>query len=71
MENYLPKAMFQFRKQGDKPTLDECFMALAGPPRRYENELPPRPFSHQCVEKLSEEPRERANLLAIRRLIAT
>jgi hypothetical protein len=23
MENYMPKAMFQFRKQGDEPTLDE------------------------------------------------
>src|SRR5215217_2119883 len=27
-------------------------MALAGPPRSYEKELPPRLFSHQCVEIL-------------------
>src|SRR5215213_9860779 len=25
-------------------------MALAGPPRSYEKELPPRLFSHQCLE---------------------
>ena len=25
-------------------------MALAGPPRRYENVLAPRLFSHQCLE---------------------
>src|SRR5215212_2857182 len=29
-------------------------MALAGPPRSYEKELPPRLFSHQCVERLYE-----------------
>jgi hypothetical protein len=27
-------------------------MALAGPPRSHENELSPRLFSHQCLEKL-------------------
>src|SRR5215212_4883574 len=26
-------------------------MALAGPPRSYEKELPPRLFSHQCLEE--------------------
>jgi hypothetical protein len=26
-------------------------MALGGPPRSHENELPPRLFSHQCVEE--------------------
>jgi hypothetical protein len=25
-------------------------MALGGPPRSHENELPPRLFSHQCME---------------------
>src|SRR5688500_16296224 len=25
-------------------------MALAGPPRSHENKLPPRLFSHQCLE---------------------
>src|SRR5215217_7844532 len=28
-------------------------MALARPPRNHENELPPRLFSHQCLERLS------------------
>src|SRR5215212_5900819 len=28
----------------------KCSMAVAGPPRNHEKELPPRLFSHQCVE---------------------
>ena len=28
----------------------KCSMARQGPPRSYENELPPRLFSHQCLE---------------------
>jgi hypothetical protein len=28
-------------------------MALAGPPRSYENELPPRLFSHQQTNPLA------------------
>src|ERR687897_752635 len=31
-------------------------MALAGPPRSHENELSPRLFSHQCLERLYEKP---------------
>ena len=34
-------------------------MALGGPPRSHENELPPRLSSHQCVERLLLLPRMR------------
>jgi hypothetical protein len=39
------------RTQGYEAYSPKCSMANAGPPRSHENELPPRLFSHQCLEE--------------------
>ncbi len=40
------------RRPGRHRLFQQCSMTLAGSPRRYENELPPRLFSHQCFMAL-------------------